>query len=169
MPACESQAGEPHVDALRNRRCAGQIGYGVVALLGVFVGLGLFTVGYGDGTAYLRDDPVACTNCHVMQAQYDSWLQSSHTSAATCNDCHLRHDFVGKWLSKAESGLSHSVLFTTGNFPDVIRVHPRGRQVVQQACLECHSDFVHSLLPARAGGEVESCVKCHASVGHAGR
>lgn len=168
MRGRETQVGEPQAEAPRIRR-AGQVGIGAVLALGVFVGLGLFTVGYGDGTAYLRDDPVVCTNCHVMQAQYDSWLQSSHTSAATCNDCHLRHDFVGKWLTKAENGFFHSVRFTTGDFPDVIRVRPRGRAVVQQACLECHSDFVHALLPAEAGGEVESCVKCHAAVGHAGR
>lgn len=58
---------------------------------GILGGLGVFTFGYGEGAAYLTNDPQSCANCHVMQAQLDSWAKSSHKAVATCNDCHLAH------------------------------------------------------------------------------
>ncbi len=144
---------------------------GVVAVtLGVLSGLGAFTFGYGEGWAYLRDDPTACTTCHVMQGHFDSWQQSSHQRVATCNDCHLRHDAVGKWLTKADNGFFHSLAFTTGNFYDPIQIKPRNRRVTQGACLHCHSAFVDVMLPPRSGGgETMLCVHCHQDVGHAQR
>src|SRR5690606_30168056 len=45
------------------------------AALGMLGGLGAFTFGYGDGTAYLRNDPEACANCHVMQDHFDAWVK----------------------------------------------------------------------------------------------
>ncbi len=63
--------------------------------VGVFVGIGFFTFGYGKGASYLSNDPQTCVNCHVMQGHMDSWQQSSHHAVAVCNDCHLPHYFVG--------------------------------------------------------------------------
>ena len=139
------------------------------AALGVLFGLGAFTFGYGDGTAYLSNDPASCANCHVMQTHYDSWLNSSHKGVATCNDCHLPHDFAGKWITKADNGFFHSLAFTTGGFPEPIRIKERNRRVTQGACLNCHSDYVNHMLPAVTGGETQSCVHCHGDAGHAGR
>lgn len=141
----------------------------LVAGLAVFSGLGVFTVVYGDGAAYLRDDPVACANCHVMQDHYDAWLRSSHRNVATCNDCHLSPHPVGKWVTKADNGFFHSLAFTTGVYPDPIRIKPRNARVTQSACLHCHSELVHAMLEPRPGDGVASCATCHASVGHAGR
>jgi len=142
----------------------------VVVTLGVLSGLGAFTFGYGEGWAYLRDDPTACTTCHVMQGHFDSWQQSSHQRVATCNDCHLRHDAVGKWMTKADNGFFHSLAFTTGNFADPIQIKPRNRRVTQGACLHCHAAFVDVMLPPRSGGsETLLCVHCHQDVGHAQR
>lgn len=138
-------------------------------VFGVLGGLGAFTFGYGDGTAYLVNDPASCANCHVMQQHYDAWLKSSHHAVATCNDCHLPHDFLGKWITKADNGFFHSLAFTTGDFDEPIRIKPRNREVTQGACLHCHQDFVHAMLPARAGGDTLLCVHCHTDVGHAGR
>jgi len=134
---------------------------------GLFVGLGLFTFQYGGGTSYLSNDPQACANCHVMQDHFDAWSHSSHHRVATCNDCHVPHDFFGKWFTKADNGLLHSVAFTTGIYPDPIQIKPRNRRVTQAACIHCHGDFVHALLPARPGGEVLLCIHCHDRVGHA--
>lgn len=141
----------------------------VVLAIGVFFGLGAFTFGYGDGGSYLRDDPASCANCHVMQMHYDSWVKSSHRDVATCNDCHLMGDPIGKWVTKADNGFFHSLAFTTGNFAEPIQIKPRNRRVTQHACLDCHSDYVHALLPPEPGGEMVSCVHCHQSVGHAQR
>ena len=138
-------------------------------MLGIMGGLGAFTFGYGDGAAYLTNNPASCANCHVMQDHYDAWLKSSHHNVATCNDCHLPHDFMGKWLTKGDNGFFHSLAFTTGDFHEPIQIKQRNRVVTQQACLHCHSDYVHNMLPVERGGEVLLCTHCHGSVGHAGR
>ncbi|MCU0234168.1 MAG: cytochrome c nitrite reductase small subunit [Thermoanaerobaculales bacterium] len=148
---------------------SGAGGLFIVAAAGVLGGLGSFTFGYGDGLAYLKNDPAACANCHVMQASYDSWLKSSHRSVATCNDCHLSHSPVGKWMTKADNGFFHSLAFTTGSFHEPIRIKARNRQVAQDACLHCHRNFVNQMLPATRGGDMLWCVQCHGSVGHAQR
>ena len=70
-------------------------------LLGMAIGLGGYTFIYSKGYSYLTNNPAACANCHVMQAQYDAWLKSSHHSAATCNDCHTPHNIFGKYAVKA--------------------------------------------------------------------
>lgn len=135
--------------------------------LGVLGGLGAFTFGYGDGAAYLSNNPAACANCHVMQSHYDSWVKSSHHGVATCNDCHVPHNFVGKWVSKADNGFFHSLAFTTNDFHDPIQIKDRNREITQHACLSCHQDYVDHMLPAEPGGEMLMCVHCHGSVGHA--
>lgn len=138
-------------------------------LLGACAGAGVFTFGYGDGLAYLRDDPRACANCHVMQEHYDAWQHSGHAHVATCNDCHLPHHPIGKWVVKGDNGFFHSLAFTTGAFPDPIRIKPRNRRVAHAACLHCHADVVHEMLAVDPDGDAPSCVRCHADAGHAGR
>jgi cytochrome c nitrite reductase small subunit len=135
----------------------------------MLAGLGAFTFGYGEGYAYLSNNPAACANCHVMQGHYDSWLKSSHKDVATCNDCHLSHHPIGKWVTKADNGFFHSLAFTTGGFPEPIAIKPRNSRVTQQACLHCHADFVHEMLPSKPGGDMLNCSTCHSDVGHAHR
>jgi cytochrome c nitrite reductase small subunit len=137
------------------------------AALGVLAGIVGFTFAYGDGTAYLQNDPTGCTNCHVMQGHFDSWQSSSHHGAAVCNDCHLPPGFTGKWITKADNGLLHSLAFTTGDYPVPIQIKPRNSRRTQQACLHCHADLVHALAPVESSGDVVPCVHCHASAGHA--
>ena len=137
------------------------------AACGILGGLGSFTFGYGEGLAYLSDDPASCANCHVMQAQYDSWIRSSHHDVATCNDCHLQPHPVGKWITKADNGFFHSLAFTTDDFDEPIRIKPRNRRVTQAACLACHADYVENLLSVQPSADVPLCVRCHPSVGHA--
>jgi len=141
----------------------------VAVVYGALCAIGAFTFGYGEGAAYLSNDPRACANCHVMQDHFDMWQKSSHHAVATCNDCHLPHDFLGKWITKADNGFFHSLAFTLNNFHEPIQIKPRNRRVTQGACLYCHEDFVHQMLPAEQGGDMLNCVKCHADVGHAGR
>lgn len=141
----------------------------LVVLFGMFAGIGVFTFGYGKGASYLSNDPAACANCHVMQGHYDSWTNSSHKDVATCNDCHLSHHPIGKWMTKGDNGFFHSLAFTTGDFQEPIQIKPRNRRVTQNACLHCHSDFVHNMLPTEPGGDMLNCIQCHKEVGHAHR
>lgn len=141
----------------------------VTVAVGLLVGLGAFTFGYGQGASYLVDDPQACANCHVMDGHLESWQKSSHARVATCNDCHLPHDPVGKWVVKADNGFFHSLAFTFENFHEPIRIKPRNRRVTQGTCLDCHRELVHNMLPATDGGDMLTCIHCHSDVGHAGR
>jgi cytochrome c nitrite reductase small subunit len=135
--------------------------------VGIAAGLGVVTLGYADGLAYLRDDPAACANCHVMQEQWEGWRKGRHAAVATCNDCHVPHDFAGKWLSKARNGYHHSRAFTLQDFHEPIRITPRNAAALQQGCLHCHAELVHAIAPDPRGGAGELvCAHCHRDVGH---
>lgn len=134
--------------------------------LGLAVGVGVFTLGYARGFSYLTNDPAACANCHVMREQYDGWLKSSHHAVAVCNDCHTPPGFVPKYMTKATNGFFHSFYFTTGTFPEPIRIRPRNRAVTEKACRKCHGEIVEAIEPTHGGGQLE-CLRCHNSVGHA--
>lgn len=148
-------------------RAAGRLPLLIAIAFGILGGLGVFTFGYGDGTAYLFNDPAACANCHVMQGHFDTWVKSSHKDVATCNDCHLPHHPIGKWITKGDNGFFHSLAFTTNSFHEPIQIKPRNRRVTQDACLYCHKEFVNHLLPAEEGGDMLNCIHCHQDVGHA--
>lgn len=143
--------------------------FALVVLVGILVGLGTFTFGYGDGAAYLSNNPASCANCHVMQGHYDSWLKSSHQDVATCNDCHLPPGYLGKWMTKADNGFLHSLAFTTDRFHEPIQIKSRNRHVTQSACLKCHDRLVNHLRPAEPGGDMLFCVHCHRDAGHGQR
>ena len=97
------------------------------AAFGLALGLGVFTFGYARGASYLTNDPAACANCHIMGEHFAAWQRGSHRTA-TCNDCHTPHDFVGKYVTKARNGFWHSFYFTTGRYPDPLRITERNRE-----------------------------------------
>ncbi len=139
----------------------------LAALLGVMAGVGAFTYVYAEGGSYLSDDPEACANCHVMQAHYDAWSRGSHRAVATCNDCHAPHDSpLGKYRVKAINGFNHSWAFTTGDFPDTLRITESNRRVTEGACRHCHEAMVHAIDPLAAPDDRISCIRCHRGVGH---
>ena len=159
-----------------------------IVLIGLTAGLGIFTFGYARGYSYLGSDPAACANCHIMNEHYAAWLKSSHRAVAGCNDCHTPHDPVGKYVTKARNGFWHSFYFTTGQFPDPLRITEANREITESACRDCHARLVASMDPeARRGEEATmpvlheggatlvhgadgdeplSCVRCHRYVGH---
>lgn len=140
----------------------------MATLMGLLVGLAFFTFGYANGAAYFGSNPATCGQCHAMTPYLDSWQKGPHHTVAGCNDCHAPHESIGaKYLNKAENGFWHSLKFTTGNYPTNIQIRPVNAEVVEHACVGCHSDFVNdiSIIP-HAGGTAVSCVKCHPYVGH---
>jgi|SRR6476661_3453356 cytochrome c nitrite reductase small subunit len=138
-----------------------------LVVLGTAVGLGIYTFVYAKGWSYLTNDPKACANCHVMTEQYEGWLKASHRSVAVCNDCHVPHNFVGKYYTKASHGFWHSFYFTTQTFHEPIRETPSSRRVTEAACRRCHEATVQAMgTPAHAGSKGISCIRCHGSVGH---
>ncbi len=143
----------------------------LVVLLGVVAGSGAFTFVYAEGASYLRDDAEACGNCHVMDEQLRAWGRGSHRVAAVCNDCHAPHDSLfAKLAVKALNGFNHSWAFTTGSYPEVLRITPLNRRVTESACRHCHGAVVSVIEPHAAGtdsgSEELACIRCHEEVGH---
>ncbi len=141
-------------------------GIAVGSVLGLAIGIGGYTFIYAKGASYLTNNSAACANCHIMQEHYDGWIKSSHRSVASCNDCHTPGNMVGKYWTKADNGFFHSLAFTTGDFPDPLRIKPRNRKITENACLKCHKDIAHDILAVGQGSEPLSCVRCHREVGH---
>ena len=140
----------------------------LVILVGISVGVGIYTFVYAKGYSYLTNNPASCANCHVMNEQYDGWLKSSHRSVATCNDCHTPPSLLGKYATKASNGFWHSFYFTAGGFHEPIQAGKRNLEITEQACLKCHADLTQGINSAHSskGSEGISCVRCHRSVGH---
>ncbi len=131
--------------------------------LGLLIGLGSFTFFYAEGQSYLHDNPDACVNCHIMEPQYESWLNSSHQHVATCNDCHAPEATIPQYVAKMDNGIRHAWAFTFDDFDEPIRAIPRNQRITQQRCVDCHGDVVHMTIDEDLGPQ---CVTCHGDVGH---
>lgn len=148
-------------------RLSSALGVLLSGMLGVLLGTGGYTFYYAEGGSYLSNDPRACVNCHIMREMYDGWQKSSHHAAATCNDCHVPHDFLGKYLTKASNGYHHSRSFTLQDFHEPIRIRPTNLEVLNHNCVFCHAEFTSEIRHASAiEAETMNCVRCHESVGH---
>jgi cytochrome c nitrite reductase small subunit len=134
-------------------------------LVGLVLGLALYTFVYARGYSYLTNNPEACANCHVMQDYYSAWMKSSHHAVAKCNDCHTPHNLAGKYAIKATNGFFHSLAFTTGRFPDNIRIKGYNQRVTESTCKACHAELTASILGVHRGSDI-SCISCHFNVGH---
>lgn len=146
-----------------------QVGFaGVVlsVLIGACLGIGAYTFVYAEGTSYLSNDPRACVNCHIMRDEYQAWQHSSHHAAATCNDCHVPHDTVGKYVAKAQHGWAHSKAFTLQNFHEPIQIKPEDLDIVQDNCRRCHQALTAEINNASHSGLPADCTHCHFGVGH---
>jgi cytochrome c nitrite reductase small subunit len=137
----------------------------LLILTAAATGFAVYTFFYARGYSYLSNNPEACKNCHVMQEQYNGWVKSSHHQVATCNDCHTPHNLVGKYTTKALNGFWHSYYFTTGSFPEPIRITERNFRITEKACRNCHQDFVHNIEVLSQKGAM-NCTHCHRNVGH---
>jgi len=142
-----------------------------VIALGGLLGTGAYTFRYAEGLSYMSDDPTACINCHVMRDQFDSWQKSAHHANATCNDCHVPNNLVGKYTAKAVHGWRHSKAFTLQDFHEPIRISPEDRQIVENNCLRCHAELTSQISAhaTHAGVEAADCTHCHSAVGHGAR
>ena len=137
-------------------------------LFGVMAGVGAYTFVYAKGYSYMTNDPRACANCHIMRDHYDAWTRASHRAVAVCNDCHTPPGFVPKYVTKARNGFWHSFYFTTGRYPDPLRITPRNHDVTELACRKCHAEMTAAIDPAHSANPRNgtSCTTCHNDVGH---
>jgi cytochrome c nitrite reductase small subunit len=133
--------------------------------IGALIAVGGYTFIYAKGYSYLTNDPAACANCHVMEDHYRAWMKSSHRSVAVCNDCHTPPGLIPKYTTKAVNGFNHSLAFTTGRFPEPLRITPRNTDVTEKACRKCHEAIVAAIEGADGRNQL-SCIRCHSTVGH---
>jgi cytochrome c nitrite reductase small subunit len=141
-------------------------GLAASVLAGTAAGLGAYTFVYARGASYLSDDPRACANCHVMQAQLEAWSRSSHHQVAVCNDCHTPEALPAKYWTKALNGWHHSRAFTTGDFAEPIMIKAANRAVTERRCRSCHEAVVETIDHGRGPGRALACTRCHGDVGH---
>jgi len=139
----------------------------IAVLLGLMIGVGGFTFQYAQGLSYFSSNPRTCSNCHIMNDQYDSWGKSSHRAVVRCVDCHLPHTIFPKLMAKASNGYHHSKGFTFQDFHEPIMIKPGNSQILQDSCLACHGDLVSNIVAgSTTDRDAVRCVHCHASVGH---
>jgi cytochrome c nitrite reductase small subunit len=133
--------------------------------IGAAAAVGAYTFIYARGLSYFTNDPAACANCHIMQNHYTAWSRSSHRTVAVCNDCHTPPGLISKYVTKGINGFNHSVAFTTGRFPEPLRITTRNAAVTEKACRKCHSEIVQAI-ESHPDVEPLSCIRCHSTVGH---
>ncbi len=139
----------------------------LAVLLGVFMGVGVFTFHFAEGLSYFSSDPVACVNCHIMNDEFASWQKGPHHGSAKCVDCHLPHEMVPKLAAKSANGYHHSKGFTLQDFHEPIMIKPGNARILQANCLRCHGDLVHQIVSgSTTDRDAVQCVHCHSSVGH---
>ena len=136
----------------------------LASALGIAGGVGGYTFLYARGASYFTNNAAACANCHVMRDHYDAWVKSSHRSVAACNDCHTPPGLLARYATKASNGFWHSFAFTSGRYPDPLRIKPRNLAVTESACRHCHGDLT-AAIEGHGGAEI-SCVRSHSAVGH---
>ncbi len=136
------------------------------AILGVALGLAVYTFVYAKGYSYLGHASEACANCHAMSEHYAAWMRGSHRRAAECADCHTPFNPVGKYAIKAWDGFWHSYYFTTNTYPENIQITDLSRRVAEGQCRACHAPIVAQLSGPHAEGSNISCIRCHSQVGH---
>lgn len=148
-----------------------------IILLVVVVILACYTFYNAKGFSYFSNDPEACNNCHIMNEVFNDYLSAPHSQKtagqprATCNDCHLPHDFVSKWIAKAQSGVGHAYAFTfkLDDLPTNLSANKSSKQMVQDNCVRCHIEYAQNAVNATTipgHNDALNCVSCHESVGH---
>lgn len=149
------------------RRFPRALALALSVLIGVLVGAGVFTLAYAEGLSYMSNDPEACINCHIMNEQYDGWVKGTHKDVATCNDCHVPHRLLSKYIAKARNGWHHSSAFTLQNFDEPIRIKPGNAATLEHNCRTCHTELVADISGHYGSSEEgPECTHCHRDVGH---
>lgn len=146
-------------------------------LLFTLFAVGFYTFYNAKGTSYLSNASESCNNCHIMNEVYNDYLAGAHSKKtkgeprATCVDCHLPHNFVDKWIAKAQSGLGHAYAFTfkLNELPTHLSANEKSKKMVQENCVRCHADYASVAINATTNPHKDSslsCVSCHSGVGH---
>ncbi|MEH7106327.1 MULTISPECIES: NapC/NirT family cytochrome c [Bacillaceae] len=130
----------------------------LAVLIGVFLSFSTVKT-----LAYL-DSPGFCQNCHTMQSQYTSFMDSTHAELQ-CNDCHLPHKSeMGKLFFKGRAGMTHIYYNTLGTekIPQEIHATERTKSIMNDNCISCHKSTLTNI----SHDAKDSCTSCHKTVPH---
>lgn len=148
----------------------------LVACCGIIVGGGFLFMYLLRAHTYLGNDSSACVNCHIMSPYYATWMHSSHSRDATCNDCHVPHENIArKYAFKGMDGMKHVALFLTKSETMSPKIGDAGAQVVMNNCIRCHTELNTTMVNTgkvdymmTQVGEGKVCWDCHRQVPHGG-
>ena len=107
-----------------------------------------------------------------MNDQYASWKKGPAPRRRGCVDCHLPHDFVPKYIAKADNGYHHSKGFTLQDFHEPIhdQAAERARSFRRTACAATATSCTSIVARQHDAARTRcTCVHCHRSVGHGAR
>lgn len=155
----------------RRQQSAGMV------IMGALVGLALLFMYMLRAHTYLGDDPAACVNCHIMAPYYATWMHSSHSRNATCNDCHVPHENLArKYAFKGVDGMKHVAAFLTFSEPQAPEAQTASNQVIMNNCIRCHTELNTQLVKTgkidfmmAQAGQGKACWDCHRDVPHGGK
>lgn len=147
----------------------------LICLSGIIVGCGALFLYLLRAHTYLGDEPSACVNCHIMSPYYATWMHSSHSRDATCNDCHVPHEnVVRKYAFKAMDGLNHTSKFMTSSERMSPKAGVAAEGVIMDNCIRCHTELTTQLVTGinptmkQAVDNGKKCWDCHREVPHGG-
>ena len=102
-----------------------------------------------------------CAQCHVMDAQYQSFTASKHNGEITCSDCHIPNGLVTGLTTKYTDGARHVFATLRGTKAEDIRITSHSLETVLDNCTRCHTDVPHAVQ-----AESRYCITCHAEEAH---
>jgi len=104
-----------------------------------------------------------CAQCHVMDAQYQTFTASKHNAVITCSDCHIPDGFAAGLATKYTDGARHVVATLRGTKAEDIRITSHSLETVLDNCVRCHTDVEHA-----TQADSRYCMSCHAEESHGG-
>jgi cytochrome c nitrite reductase small subunit len=127
----------------------------VLAIVGAYVNFGPPGLYAKSGT------PEFCAQCHVMEAEYESWFHTGGHHRLKCIDCHLPNDNVARHLTwKGYEGMWDAYVFYSGRVPERIELSSSGAAILQENCRRCHGETVARI------NEDRNCWQCHRRLSH---
>ncbi|HTF99880.1 MAG TPA: cytochrome c nitrite reductase small subunit [Nitrospirota bacterium] len=107
------------------------------------------------------ESPDFCVSCHVMGAEYESWLHEGAHRRIKCVDCHLPNgDLATHYSWKTVDGLKDVAVFYSGLVPERITISEHGKRVLKENCIRCHENVVSMINQER------NCWECHRRLMH---
>lgn len=133
----------------------------VVVLAGVSAAVLLFFMVGPPKLLAKSSEPDFCSQCHVMESNYEAWSHSGAHRRKLCVDCHLPNQNRGvHYVWKAIDGLKDVLIFYSGRVPEKIEITDHGKEVLQVNCIRCHETTVMLIDHDR------QCWECHRRISH---